>query len=309
MLKRVLVTGANAGLGKECAKQLADQEGIETIYLGCRNQQKALQAKAELEQVTGKQIFEILLMDVSDTDSVRQAVSQLEQPVDGLVMNAGGSGGHNFKQLTKEGVINIAAVNLLGHVVLINELIKAKKLTQVAVYSGSEGSRGVKEMGMKRPKLANYSTEEFISICDGSYFENENDPMVIYNHIKLIGAFWISALARQHPEIKFITISPGLTAGTQGAETLPILQKTFMKTMMWLMVLFGKAHRADFGARRYLEGLYNQNLKSGVFYASKKGLSGEIDEQRLIFPELDNEEFQDNARQALNYFIGVLHKS
>lgn len=302
MLKRVLVTGANAGLGKECAKQLSDQNGIETIYLGCRNLKKAEQAKAELEKITGKQIFEILLIDVGDTCSVHAAIEKLEQPIDGLVMNAGGSGGHNFKQLTKDGVINIIAVNLLGHVVLINELLKAKKLTQVAVYSGSEGARGVKEMGMRRPELTGYSTQEFISICDGSYFADENDPMVIYNHVKLIGAFWMSALARQHPEIKFITMSPGLTAGTQGADTLPVLQRVFMKTMMRLMVLFGKAHKADAGAKRYLEGLFNENLKSGVFYASEKGLSGDIGEQRLFFPELDVEEFQNNAQQALHHF-------
>ncbi|MCV6587551.1 MAG: hypothetical protein OIF57_00790, partial [Marinobacterium sp.] len=162
---------------------------------------------------------------------------------------------------------------------------------------------GVKEMGMKRPELMNYSTEEFISICDGSYFTDENDPMVIYNHVKLLGAFWMSALARQYPEVRFITMSPGLTAGTQGAETLPVFQRLFMKTMMRMMVVFGKAHKADTGARRYLEALYNQSLESGVFYASKKGLSGDIDEQRRVFPELDIESYQLNAQQALHRFI------
>ena len=56
-MKNVLVTGANAGLGKGCCRQLAAVQGIEKIYLGCRNQAKAEAAKVELESLTGKSIF------------------------------------------------------------------------------------------------------------------------------------------------------------------------------------------------------------------------------------------------------------
>ena len=47
MLKSILITGANAGLGKESARQMAMQTGIEKIYLGCRNPEKAKVAKQE----------------------------------------------------------------------------------------------------------------------------------------------------------------------------------------------------------------------------------------------------------------------
>ncbi len=48
-------------------------------------------------------------------------------------------------------VTSLFAANVLGHVVLLDELIKAKKLNKVALYAGSEGARGVEEMGMKQP--------------------------------------------------------------------------------------------------------------------------------------------------------------
>ena len=34
MIKSVLITGANAGLGKDSARQFALQSGIEKVYLG-----------------------------------------------------------------------------------------------------------------------------------------------------------------------------------------------------------------------------------------------------------------------------------
>ena len=39
--KSVLITGANTGLGKELARQLALRDDFDTIYLACRNPVKA----------------------------------------------------------------------------------------------------------------------------------------------------------------------------------------------------------------------------------------------------------------------------
>lgn len=91
-----MITGTNGGLGKECARQLALLDESEKIYLDCRNEEKAKSAKIDLERSTGKSIFEILIIDVSNLDSVRSAVEALSEPVEALVMNTGGMGGANF---------------------------------------------------------------------------------------------------------------------------------------------------------------------------------------------------------------------
>ena len=49
MHKSILITGANGGLGKESARQLAMFNGIEKIYLACRNLTKAEEAKKQTE--------------------------------------------------------------------------------------------------------------------------------------------------------------------------------------------------------------------------------------------------------------------
>src|SRR5271169_6651634 len=87
--KTALVTGANAGIGKDVARQLALRPEMAHIYLACRNQDRATTAKAELEAETGRSIFDIVVMDVADLGSVRAGLASVDGSVDALVMNAG----------------------------------------------------------------------------------------------------------------------------------------------------------------------------------------------------------------------------
>src|ERR1700675_4046201 len=167
-----LITGANIGIGKEVARQLAVSGEYRKIFLACRNLHKAQLAQQELEVCTGKRIFAIVLMDVSDLDYVRAARASTNEPFDELGMNAGGSGGKTPLALTKDGVTEIFASNVLGHVVLLDGLIKVNKLKRAAVFAGSEAARGVPKLGMKRPVLTSSSADEFASLCDGRYFRD-----------------------------------------------------------------------------------------------------------------------------------------
>ncbi|WP_444883583.1 SDR family NAD(P)-dependent oxidoreductase [Microbulbifer sp. PSTR4-B] len=304
MIKSVLITGANAGLGRECAKQLAEYQQINKIYLGCRNLHKAKETQTELVSETGRNIFEVLLIDVADQQSVKEAVKNLDSPVDALVMNAGGTGGKEFYNKTPEGVTQIFAVNLLGHALLTNELLKANKLTQTAIYAGSEAARGVKEMGMKRPDLKSASVEEFMQICEGKLYASTKDATVPYGPIKYMGALWMSSMAREFPHIRFVTMSPGATVGTEGFNTLSLFKQYMMKGMMQIMLLLGKVHKVEIGAKRYIDALLDtRSFRTGIFYGSERGLTGPLGEQRELFPDLDNPTYQDNAKTAINRFI------
>lgn len=306
MNKTILITGANSGLGKDAARQLALLPATEKIYLACRSLEKAEIARQELKKQTNRDIFEILPMDVSDPVSVRSAVSQLDAPVDALIMNAGGMGGKAPGKTTKDGVTSIFAHNLLGHVVLVDELTRANKLNNVALYAGSEAARGVKKMGMKRPDLTSSSLEEFTSIIDGSYFNGKMDPMAAYGLVKYIAALWIAAQARKHPNIRFITMSPGSTKGTSVMDDLSGIQKIMFKYIMMpvVMPLTGLVHSLEKGARRYVDGINDESLQSGVFYGSHANvLTGPLIDQSTLFPDLNNTTFQDNADAAIHRFI------
>lgn len=305
--RSILITGANVGLGKEAARQLALVNETEKIYLACRNRQKAEEAKQDLESLTRRSIFEVILMDVSDADSVKTAVKGIKYPIDALILNAGGQGGNDPLAITSTGMTNIAATNLLGHVVLVDEMIKAGKLNNEVLYVSSEGARGIKGI-MKKPSLKTNSVPELISVLNGSFSEVKLDASEAYGYgyIKYIGTLWTSANARKYPEIKFISVSPGNTRGTAGYDNLPTMTKFLFKYVFApiLMPIIGMIHGIKKGAARYVEALNNPSFKSGEFYGSKDGkVTGALVEQGPIFPDLKNISFQDNAYEALHSFI------
>lgn len=56
-----LTTGANTGLGKDLARQLALRGDFSKIYLACRNPAKAQAAQSDLTRIAGKSIFDVAI--------------------------------------------------------------------------------------------------------------------------------------------------------------------------------------------------------------------------------------------------------
>jgi len=300
--KTVLITGANAGIGKDVARQLALRPDMARIYLACRNKDRATTAKAELEAKTGRPIFDIIVMDVADPGSVRAGLEAINGSLDALVMNAGTVGGKTALDLTADGVTTVFATNVLGHAVLLEALLKEGRLGEVAVFAGSEAARGVPKLRMKRPSFVSTSADELATVIDGSYFAGrKTDPNLAFGQVKYIGALWMAYLARQYPDLRLITVSPGNTSGTQAAEGAALPLRIAAK---YVAPALGMAHKLDVGARRLVDGVTDPTLSSGVFYASAANtITGPLVDQADIFPDLANPLFQDHANEAIHRFI------
>lgn len=299
--KTALITGANAGLGKEVARQLALRPEFERVYLACRSQDRATAAKAELEAETGRSIFDIVLMDVANLESVYASLADFDGVVDALVMNAGVIGPHSL-ELTADGVTNSFATNVLGHVALLEGLMSVDRLGEVALFVGSEAVRGVPKLRMKGPSFDTTSADELATVIDGSYFAGSKpDFNLSFGQAKYIGALWMGHSARQHPERRFVTVSPGNTTGTGAASGLPLPMRVAAK---YVMPALGLSHKLEVGAKRLVEGVTDPNLTSGAFYASAANtLTGPMVNQADFLPDLANPAFQDNANEAIHRFL------
>ena len=306
MNESILVSGANIGIGKEAARQLALKKETKKVILFCRNQSKAEAAKKDLEEKTGKKIFEIIIADVSDANSVRKAVEKIKEPIDAIILNAGGIVGKTAGNITTSGMNEIAATNVLGHVILVEELIKRDKLKKAVLLASTESVRGVKQMGMKPVSMKTSSIDEFAAVLDGSYFGNNFDAMQAYGYVKYAATMWMFSMARKYPEIKFVAMSPGSTSGTQGPDNFPPIMRFIMRYFMmpFIMPLIGMVHKLDVGAKRFVDGISDERYKSGIFYASKEGkLTGDVVDQSTFYADLKNTSFQDNADRAIHRFI------
>lgn len=300
--KTALITGANVGIGKDVARQLALRPEFARIYLACRNQDRARAAKAELEAVTGRHIFDITLMDVSDLGSVRSGLAAIDGTLDALVMNAGVIGDKTLMELTADGVTRLFATDVLGHVVLLEGLLNENRLGEVAVFVASEAARGIPKLGFKRPSFVSTSTDELATVIDGSYFAGRKyNSNLAFGQVKYIGALWMAHLARQFADLRFVTVSPGNTTGTEAAAGAPPPLRFAAKH---IMPHLGISHELEVGAKRLVDGVTDPTFSSGVFYASAAGkLTGPVVDQSQIFPDLANPSFQDHANEAIHRFI------
>jgi NAD(P)-dependent dehydrogenase (short-subunit alcohol dehydrogenase family) len=152
---RMLVTGANAGLGFETALELS-RAGAE-VLLACRNPAKAGSARGRIEEAVPGSHPAVLQLDLADLDSVRGLAGQLladGRPLDALINNAGLMALDESR--TAQGFEMQYGVNHLGHFALTGLLLPllrqapAGRVVNVSSM-GHRAARGVPDPRIERP--------------------------------------------------------------------------------------------------------------------------------------------------------------
>lgn len=120
--RRCVVTGANSGIGKEIARNLAYFGA--TVVLACRNRERGSAALHELVQDSGNERLTMLQLDVSSRASIRAFVRNLTaggSPVHVLINNAAVV--CPTRETTVDGIERTWATNVLGYFTLTNLLL------------------------------------------------------------------------------------------------------------------------------------------------------------------------------------------
>ncbi|GHO89235.1 SDR family oxidoreductase [Dictyobacter formicarum] len=129
--KVCLVTGANNGIGKITALELA-QRGA-TVILVSRNRAKGEAAQAEIKRLSGNDKVDLLIADMSSLASVRQLAQEVKAKypqLHVLLNNAGAM--YTKRQESVDGIENSFATNYVGPFLLTNLLLDLLKASAPA---------------------------------------------------------------------------------------------------------------------------------------------------------------------------------
>ncbi|MBN3290928.1 RDH13 dehydrogenase, partial [Polypterus senegalus] len=179
--KTAIVTGANTGIGKYIALDLA-RRGARVI-LACRSKERGQAALEEIKKKSQNNNIHLRIVDTSLMASVRefaQKINEEEKRLDILINNAGASG--LPKRITSEGLEVSFATNHVGAYLLTNlllDLIKRSAPARIVNVSSVNHKQGVVDFSHYRGENLSYSMD------------------TVYNHTKLHNILFTNELARR----------------------------------------------------------------------------------------------------------------
>ncbi|MGB0523702.1 MAG: SDR family oxidoreductase [Flammeovirgaceae bacterium] len=255
--KRCLITGANSGIGKATAIQLA-QQGAQ-IIMACRNPIKAEEAKKEVIFRSGNERVEVMLVDFAKQDEIRALADEFKskyQQLDILVNNAGIIA--DQRKVTQEGYELTFAVNHLGYFLVTNLLLEELKASPSAriINVSSEAHR----MGK-----INF---------DDLHLERDYSNIKAYSNSKLANILFTHELAKKLKEtpVTVNALHPGVV-NSNFAENSSMFLKTMMVLARPFMVSIEKGAETSI----YLASSEEVAGISGRYFVRKKAKAPSAD--------------------------------
>lgn len=283
---RVLVTGATRGLGRATARTLASR-GARVVVNG-RNPH----AVTEVSQEIGG---EPLVLDLADVAAAQRIGAELSE-LDAVVANAGIQFAAD-PTFTQEGLEETLAVNVLGHVALLDELMAQPAPPKLVVMLGS----GTHVPGILGPRMP--PPVEDLDLPAFSRGEvSPTSGFVRYATTKLYMTALTSAYAREHPDTLWLCYDPGLMTDTGLVRDRPAWMQWAYRTVGRLLTTL-----LPFTITSQRSGDVLASL-----VANPPGPSGIVYDYRRTFGDRSaraaDPEFQDEVLHQSRALIGAANK-
>ena len=188
--KTVAVTGATGTLGTELCRKILGLGA--SLVLVDRNLDKSLCLKQKLLDEFSDACIKNITADLSDINSVKQAVKQLSTlSLDILVLNAGAYG---IKREAKKGIDNLFQINFLSHYYMVKELLPTLRKTNGRVVTvGSIAHR--------------YGKLNAVDFC----FKNVKSNAKTYGNAKRFLMCSLYELFKNESQVTLSVCHPGIT--------------------------------------------------------------------------------------------------
>ncbi|KAK1162482.1 dehydrogenase/reductase SDR family member 12-like [Acipenser oxyrinchus oxyrinchus] len=243
-----MITGANSGLGKASALEIAKKGGA--VHLVCRNKDRAEEARAEIAKESGNNDIFVHILDMSEAKKVwefAEGFKKDHKSLNVLINNAGCM--VNQRELNAEGMEMNFATNTLGTFILTKSLIPLlEKSDSPRVITVSSG-------GMLIQKLDTEDLQAEKGHFDGTlvYAQNKRQQVVMTDQ-------W----AKVHSSIHFSAMHPGWADTPAVRSAMPDFHRSMKNklrtaeqgadTIVWLAL--------SEAARTQPSGLFFQDRKA-----------------------------------------------
>ena len=224
--KTVIITGANTGIGKETAVDLAKRKA--RVIMACRSADRGERAVEDVKRLSGNDKVEYRHLDLASLASVRQFAEEIlqeETPIDILINNAGIMRCPYWR--TEDGFEMQFGVNHLGHFLLTNLLLERLKQAPVARIVN------VSSKGYKRAEGINF---------DDINSEHHYTPAKAYYQSKLANVLFTKSLAErlEGTQVTVNSLHPGVI-WTELGRHMEKEMSFFRKVCICKFVLFFKS--------------------------------------------------------------------
>ncbi|XP_063053580.1 retinol dehydrogenase 13-like [Engraulis encrasicolus] len=214
--KTVLITGANTGIGKETAVDLAGRGA--RVILACRDLGRATLAAEDIRERSGNGNVVVKKLDLASLQSVRQLAKDIletEERLDILINNAGIMSCPKWQ--TEDGFEMQFGVNHLGHFLLTNCLLDLLKK--------SSPSRIVNVSSLAHERAEIY--------FDDINLDKDYTPQKAYKQSKLANVLFSRELAKrlQGSGVTVYSLHPGIIHTELGRHFWP-------KLALWKRVVY-----------------------------------------------------------------------
>uniref|UniRef100_A0A7S0RAS4 Protochlorophyllide reductase n=1 Tax=Pyramimonas obovata TaxID=1411642 RepID=A0A7S0RAS4_9CHLO len=212
--KLCIVSGANSGIGRVIATELAQMQA--RVIMACRSEERTLPVVKDIKELTGNQNVEYWPLDLASLASVRSFAKRVgESPVgvDVLVSNAGIMNGK--RELTADGFETNWQVNALAPFLLARLLLPS--LSKAATTSGGSSPSRLVYVGSMLDKKGDLSDLDTVADPKRRFDASNREkfsPFDTYGTAKLAATLLHTELARQaqaeHPGVCINVVSPGV---------------------------------------------------------------------------------------------------
>jgi NAD(P)-dependent dehydrogenase (short-subunit alcohol dehydrogenase family) len=202
-MRRILVTGANKGIGLAIAKAILEEHEGTFLYLGSRDRARGEAAAKDLGHADRVKVVEI---DVASDASVTSAAQQVDGPLYGIVNNAGvGHGSSNLEQMLQTNALGVRRV-------CETFLSKLEPKGRIVNVTSASGPSYVSETSGDEKKLLldpKGTWEALAAYVEESISTSRASGGAAYGLSKAVANAYTVLLAREHPELRINACTPG----------------------------------------------------------------------------------------------------